>query len=232
MAKKLPADKHEQPRVPPSIPLEPEESRGPNGSAPNGEMPTSPRDIFDNPERLRLRQSFDRAKTRRPMTIRKPKAHEWFQSHPEYRQECTLFRAQEESMSDEWFFPATEQVIDTLESLSAKGLKEVCIFWWINRKKNSFIWPVVLRDIDGRQNDWHASMHEMLTEHACGQWCRIEAGDGGYNPEIAGNVGLPTPEWPEVAKFGDVLRVAFTKGGRVVDSLDHPLIKRLRGEDL
>ena len=28
--------------------------------------------------------------------------------------------------------------------------------------------------------------------------------------------------------FGDVLRVAFKKGGRVVDDLDHPLIKRLR----
>jgi hypothetical protein len=113
--------------------------------------------------------------------------------------------------------------------LSVKGIKEVCLFWWVNRKKNTFIWPVVLRDIDGRQNEWHASMFEMLSVHGLGQWCRIEAGDGGYNPEIAGNADLPAPEWPEVKHFGDVLRAAFKRGGRAVDTLDHPLLKRLAG---
>jgi hypothetical protein len=239
MAKKTVSDKHDKAPVAPP----PEETQAavegqrpePNGAAPNGETAVSPNDVFDNLDRLRLRQSFDRAKTRRPLAtvgIRKPKAHEWFQVHPEYRQEYTLFLAQEEGMSSEWFFPANETALDALEDLSPKGLKEVCLFWWINRKKNTFVWPVVLQDIDGRQNDWHASMYEMMTEHGCGQWCRIEAGDGGYHPEIAGNAGLPIPEWPEVAKFGDVLRVAFMKGGRVIDSLDHPLLKRLRGEDL
>jgi hypothetical protein len=238
MAQKRVSDKHEQPRVPP--PIESEETRVPNGEAdgePNGaDQPAfvSPGDVFDRIDRIRVRQSFDRAKTRRPLAtvgIRKPKPHEWFQAHPTFRQECALFLAQEEGLSAEWFFPATEQVLDALEALSAKGIKEVCLFWWINRKKNTFVWPVILRDIDGRQNDWHASMYEMMTEYACGRWCRIEAGDGGYSPETAENEDLPAPEWPEVAKFGDVLRVAFTKGGRVVDNLDHPLLKRLRGED-
>jgi hypothetical protein len=234
MTKRLSADKHEQPQIPPSL-TPPEARSEPNGPMPNGELPTSPADVFDNLDRLRLRQSFDRAKTRRPMTTvgtRKPKPHEWFQVHPEYHQECMLFLAQEESMSDEWFFPTTEEIIDELENLSAKGLKEVCVFWWINRKKNTFVWPVVLRDIDGRQNEWHASMYEMLSVHGCGQWCRIEAGDGGYNPEIAANTDLPVPEWPKVEKFGDVLRAAFKKGGRVIDTLDHPLLQRLRGENL
>ena len=102
------------------------------------------------------------------------------------------------------------------------------MFWWINRKKNTFVWPVTLADSDGRQNDWHASMYEMLTAHSRGQWCRIEAGDGGYNPTIA-EEELVAPEWPEVKHFGEVLRVAFKKGGRVVDTPDHPLLKRLRG---
>jgi len=198
-----------------------------------GGQPTTPEDVFDNLDDFRLRQSFDKVKTRRPLTtvgIRKPKPHEWFQAHREYRYEGTMFLAKEESLSEEWFFPTNEEVLAELERLSVTGLKTVCVFWWINRKKNTFVWPVTLTDSDGRQNDWHASMYEMLTVHGGhGQWCRIEAGDGGYNPEIAENTELPAPEWPEVQHFGQVLRIAFKKGGRVVDTLDHPLIQRLSG---
>jgi hypothetical protein len=190
--------------------------------------------VFDHLESFRLRQSFDKVKVRRPLAtvvIRKPKAHEWFQAHPDYRYEGTLFKAQEEGLSEEWFFPVTEEVLAVLEELSPTGLKNVLIFWWINRKKNTFIWPVTTADSDGRQNDWHASMLEMLSVHGLGQWCRIEAGDGGYNPSIADNsdADLPVPEWPAVQHFGEVLRVAFKKGGRVIDGPEHPLIKRLRG---
>jgi hypothetical protein len=38
---------------------------------------------------------------------------------------------------------------------------------------------------------------------------------------------LPEPEWPEQS-LGDLLRIAFKV--RYVDSLDHPVLKRLRGE--
>ena len=76
----------------------------------------------------------------------------------------------------------------------------------------------------------------MCAVHANGEWCRIEAGDGGYNPTIADRVDengnpieVPEPEWPLTENFGQVLRIAFKKGGRVIDNLDHPLIKRLRG---
>jgi hypothetical protein len=197
--------------------------------------PTTPQDVFDQLDTLRLRQTFDKVKVRRPLTtvgIRKPKAHEWFQTHPEYRYEGVLFEAQEEGLNKEWFFPTNEEVLSALEDLSLKGVKNVCIFWWINRKKDTFIWPVALADSDGRQNDWHASAYEMFATHSCGQWCRMEAADGGYDPTIAepeDGRELPKPEWPPVAHFGEILRVAFKKGGRIIDTLDHSLIKRLRG---
>lgn len=207
------------------------------GNAADAEVPGTPADVFDRLETFRLRQSFDRVTVRRPLTtvgIRKPKSHEWFQVHPTYRYEGTLFKAKEEGLSEEWFFPTDEAVLAILEELSPTGLREVCIFWWVNRKKNSFVWPVELADSDGRQNDWHASMYEMLNLHGNGHWCRIEAGDGGYSPTIAdetdpaATLRLVKPEWPPVDHFGAVLRLAF-KGGRAIDTPDHPLIKRLRG---
>jgi hypothetical protein len=212
----------------------PDAGTGNGSEAPSG--PRSPGDVFDQLETFRLRQTFDKVKVSRPFTtvgIRKPKRHEWFWSHPTFRFEGVLFEAQEEGMNAEWFFPTTEEVIATLEELSVNGLKNVCVFWWINRKKNTFVWPVQLADSDGRQNDWHASMYEVMTTHARAGWCRIEAADGGYDVSIAepseDGTLLPAPEWPVVAHFGEVLRVAFKKGGRVVDTPEHSLIKRLRG---
>ena len=171
----------EQPRAGTNEKNDHEEDRAVRGNGQDGNVPLSvtPKDVFDDLPNFRLRQSFDRAKTRKPLTtvsIRKPKAHEWFRSHPDptFRYEGTMFLAKEESLSDEWFFPVTDEVIAELERLSVKGLKNVLVFWWINRKNHTAVWPVTLTDSDGRQNDWHASMQEMLNVHGCGQWCRIE----------------------------------------------------------
>jgi hypothetical protein len=197
---------------------------------------TSPQDVFSNLEKHRLRQSFDKLKVRKPLTtvgIRKPKKHEWFQSHPVYREEWPLFLAEEEGVGGDWFFPVGDDVMASLEELSPKGVRQCQISWWINRKGNTFIWPVQLADMDGRQNEWHASMLDVMNAQAVGQWARIEAGDSGYTVTIAECLedGQPIskPDWPPIEYFGEVLRVAFKKGGRVIDNVDHPLIIRLRG---
>jgi hypothetical protein len=193
------------------------------------EQPTTPSDVFERLGSLRLRQTFDKMKTKKPLAtvgIRTPKPHEWYRTHDTYQYEGVLF-LEREGMSKEWFFPTTDEVVAALEELSPTGLKNVCIFWWINRKKNTFIWPVQLADSDGRQNDFHASMFDMLAKWGREAWCRFEAGDGGYEPEVAENSVDIKPDWPETKHFGEVLRVAFKKG-RVVDDLDHALFRRLR----
>ena len=121
----------------------------------------------------------------------------------------------------------------------AQGFKNVCIFWWINRKKNTFIWPVQLADSDGRQNDWHASHDEMLSRTAA--WpvvpdssretvATIPPSPIGRRAPITHDASCRGRSGRLVRHFGEVLRVAFKKGGRVVDNLRPPLIRRLRGE--
>jgi hypothetical protein len=39
---------------------------------------------------------------------------------------------------------------------------------------------------------------------------------------------FPTPEWPDHLPFREMLKIAFRD--RIVDGLDHPVLKRLRGE--
>ena len=43
-----------------------------------------------------------------------------------------------------------------------------------------------------------------------------------------GDFALTEPQWPEES-FGDLLRVACS-GGKLIDSLDHIVLRQLRGE--
>jgi hypothetical protein len=194
---------------------------------------TAPEDVFDNLDQHRLKQTFKRLKSETILATvgcRKPRDHEWFTVHPTYQHECTLFR-EREGISDEWFFLANGEVASALEELSPKGLKDACVFWWINRKGDTFIHPVQLADAEGRQNDYHASMYEMLSEHGRNGWCRIESVEGGYNPTMAQEDEggeAPKPKWPKTRHFGEVLRIAFKKRGRYVEDENHGLFTRLR----
>jgi hypothetical protein len=48
-----------------------------------------------------------------------------------------------------------------------------------------------------------------------------------YDPRANEWIQATEPEWPEVP-FGELLRIAFRD--RLIESLDHPVLRRLRGE--
>ena len=91
-----------------------------------------------------------------------------------------------------------------------------------------FLWPLTLPDEEGRPNRWHETAIEAA-RIAEDQWVKVVAdmSAGRYVPNVAqGN--LPEPDWSEVPPMGELLRLSFK--GRFIDSEDHPVLKRLRGE--
>jgi hypothetical protein len=52
-------------------------------------------------------------------------------------------------------------------------------------------------------------------------------GTGCYDVAVAPE-GVAEPKWPEIS-LRELLRLAFGKG-KLINSLDHPILKRLRGE--
>jgi hypothetical protein len=60
-------------------------------------------------------------------------------------------------------------------------------------------------------------------------WVRVSANMdvGGYDVLTATGT-IPEPEWPGLS-FAEILRIAFRH--KLIDSLDHPVLKKLRGED-
>jgi len=104
----------------------------------------------------------------------------------------------------------------------------VMLYACINRQGVVFFWPVKLPGSDGRQSDWARSETEAA-EAAMQRWVRVKANQslGAYEYFEASSDKIPEPEWPDLT-FSQMLTVAFK--GRLVNDLNHPVLKRLRGE--
>jgi hypothetical protein len=96
----------------------------------------------------------------------------------------------------------------------------------INRQGITFLWPVRLPGIDGKDLDWYRSAREAAAE-AAKSWIRVTADTNlGAYQIFAAEAITTKPDWPDVS-FQELIRIAFRD--RLITSLDHPVIKRLRG---
>ena len=100
------------------------------------------------------------------------------------------------------------------------------LFTAINRQGVLFLWSVRLPRPDDRKTDWWKSMREAA-EIAMNKWLRIKANMslGAYEITVAAS-DMADPVWPDLP-FQEIVRIAFRD--RMVASLDHAVVKRLRG---
>jgi hypothetical protein len=101
------------------------------------------------------------------------------------------------------------------------------LFTAVNRQGVLFLWVIRLPRPDGRVDEWSRTALEAA-ERATKGWVRVAANMalGAYDVFEAGGQ-LGEPQWPAVP-FSDLLRIAFRD--RFIDALDHPVLRRLRGE--
>jgi hypothetical protein len=80
---------------------------------------------------------------------------------------------------------------------------------------------------DGRVLEWHRSALEAA-DNARSVWTRVRADMdlGAYRMQDA-PLMRAEPNWPAIT-MREILRVAFRD--KVISSLDHPVLQRLRGE--
>ncbi|MDA0746217.1 MAG: hypothetical protein O2954_06840 [bacterium] len=100
-------------------------------------------------------------------------------------------------------------------------------FTSINRQGVVFLWPIRLPGEEGNIDDWNRSALEAA-EMARSGWIRLAANRslGAYDVfEATGD--LPEPEW-NLTEFQDLVNTAFK--GRYIEDLEHPVLRRLRGE--
>ena len=190
--------------------------------APNTDAAQVP-DPF-NLDNLRLSQSFtETAGVKKLLTtvpVHKPSPQDFVRVHPgpEFRENFPVIELKDDR---EEYIVTARLVPELVGEFVNKTL-----FTAINRQGVIFLWPVRLPDPEGKQMEWWRSMREAA-ELGMQQWVRVKANMslGAYEMSVAESV-MSEPTWPEKT-YQDLIKLAFRD--RLITSLDHPVIKRLRG---
>jgi hypothetical protein len=186
-----------------------------------------PGDVFDNIEKLRLSQDFQKTagvkKLLTKVPVRKPHPQTYVRVHsdPTYRGAFAVIELKE----DRETYLLTPEV-----AMSLPGeYMMVTLYTAITRQGDLFLWPNRLPGEDGRTMEWWRSGDEAAT-HAMKEWVRVKANMAmGYYDMWGPEGKIDDPVWPELT-YKQILRIAF-KGLTILPPghLDHPVIKRLRG---
>ena len=177
-----------------------------------------------NLDALRLDQSFVEAagvkKLLTTVPVRRPNNQDFVRvnADPNYRAALALI----ELKDDREIYLLTPDIARQLPGEFVMAT----LYTTITRPGVVHLWPVKLPPPDGRIVEWHRSAAEAA-ELAMRKWIRMKANMtlGAYEIFEAQGV-IPDPEWPSLP-FNELLRIAFRD--RYVGSLDHAVIKRLRG---
>ena len=195
-----------------------ERTRGSNSDRPNNADP------FDL-DSLRLSQDFASSiglkKLLTTVPVKKPNSQTWVRVHPDeaFRLPTAVLEMKEEKeiyLVDRELWP----------ELGGEIIPKM-LYTAITQPGDVFIWPVRMPGEDGRLDDWNESAHR-LAKKGMEKWVRVQS-----NRKLGANEGweaqgdIPDPEWPDIG-FREILSIAFKD--RRIQSLDHPILRALRGE--
>jgi hypothetical protein len=189
-----------------------------------GQGPAAP-DLFADLASLRLPQDFAGScgvkKALLTIPVRKP-AKEWFiRTHPTLHIKTAVLELKEDR---EVYLtaPALWAELAAESTFSPRALHVT-----MTRQSVLFVWPIRLPGPDGRIDDWNRSALEAASM-AERRWVRVASNMalGAYDVFEA-TAEWPEPDWPDLP-LKELLRIAFK--GRVITTLDHVVLKKLRGE--
>jgi uncharacterized protein YbdZ (MbtH family) len=155
--------------------------------------------------------------------IRKPHRQEWIWVHPseDYRDVFWAISLKDEN--------ETYMAVPHIASEFQGEITRKMFYLVQNASRVSYLWPVKMAAPGERLDGWSISAHEAA-ERAMVERVRLVANRslGAYETFTSDNtpVGFE-PKWPDKT-FQELIRIAF-KGGRLIDSLEHPIIKQIRG---
>jgi len=181
-------------------------------------------DPFDL-ERLRISQDFESMagvkKALLTVPVRKPDRQWFVRVHPDelWRLETAVIEIKEDR--------ETYLVDPSMWSELAGEIVPKVLFTTINRQGVVFLWPVRLPGVDGRLDEWNRSALEAA-QMATKAWVSVRANRslGAYEVFMASG-DFPDPLWPDIG-FKRLLEIAFKD--RFIQTPDHPVIRKLRGE--
>ena len=155
--------------------------------------------------------------------VHKPSKEVWFRVHtsPDYTGNFHFIELNDSRDRDYFFvMPDVAERLNGIEpTLVAKT-----VFTCINRSGDVWLWLAAIPD-DDNPNTWHATALECA-KLAQDKWTRMVSNQAISSYEASVSELDIEPEWPG-RTFDELLEVAFK--GRIIDSMDHAVIRRLQG---
>lgn len=179
---------------------------------------------FD-PQRLRIGQRFGEGQDVRrvlvSVLVRKPHRQEFIRTHPDPEMwlEGALLEFREERQ---------HYLVDPVLApyLPGEAVAKLLIPTLTNHGA-LFLWPIRLPNEQGRLDEWNSVALEA-SDRAKTKWVRLMANmPAGTYDVLEAASQFPDPNWPETT-LQQLLEIAFK--GRVIDTMDHAALRRLRGE--
>jgi hypothetical protein len=197
----------------------PKQTEPENAAAPN------PFDI----DALRLDQDFEEQSGALTLLttvpVRKPSRQEWIHVHPgeDYRGKFAILTLKEER---ETYLVAPRIARELRDEVSRS-----IIYVWQNGSGVTGLWPIQTQGPNDKANTWYTSAHEAALR---GMKERVRVSSNmalkAYETTVTinPNAAEHEPHWPSQS-LQQLLEIGF-KGGMLIDSLDHPVVKRMRGD--
>ncbi len=156
---------------------------------------------------------------------RKPRKDEFVRCHPDIRVSLIIY----EDKTNRVEYVLGPNVIQAMNDLV--GVRRVMLTLSANYQGEFFGWPVPI-PADVRANRWHATAYQGC-EQATRGWIRLKPSTNCYLIYRREVENAREPVWPnEVRTPQELARLTYGGGGGgdVIDSLQHEVVRRLKGE--
>jgi hypothetical protein len=214
----------------------PEPTPAPEGPIPfpkdKAANPAVPPDMFERLKGLRLNQAFAVGAVKTHFSsfpVRRPSKNSFFRVHPseDYLQEIYLYTDKEESGMPKETYTIDPDLYEQLDEEWQAVFQGAQLCLGIERHATRpFVWPLKFPADGQRDNEYWRGERECA-DKAKTSWIKMVNTGGTYSWADPRNAKIPEPKWLD-EPFTNIIRVAFK--GLIIDSLDHHILKALRGE--
>jgi hypothetical protein len=157
--------------------------------------------------------------------VRRPGKNDFFRVHPDPDFVVDNYVLEHESDQDRTTYWVTPDLRDVLGDY----LRKVRLFTCMDKRGNVFLWPAKLPTNDGSRaaQSWYTS-GLLAADEAKKVWVKIIGNRqiGAYDI-VRARGDLGDPQWPDHS-LKDLIKIAFRE--KLIDTVDHPVIKDLMGE--
>lgn len=176
---------------------------------------------------LRMSQDFDEdlgvKKELRAISITKPSKEAWIRTHhdPGFHMETYVIELKDDR---EIYLVSPELRIQVRDEST---FSPRAFFTTITRQGVVFLWPIRLPGREGKLDAWNKSALDAA-DYAKTKWIRVSSNlNAGRYEFVTSTAEIPEPNWPDKS-FNELLKLAFQDF--YIDTIDHHVLKRLRGE--